>query len=147
MESGPSWEGTTENDRASHPSLLKQGPMQLKAGSFSRVLPPSRPSASGARGALRLEGGARGRPRAPARECGLRGVTGGGAGRRGPGEGRGPGGGKRSGPPAGEAQGLRPAPNRTPSAPSSRGPRHYGGAVPLPLPGSAARPAPRTPSF
>lgn len=86
-------------------------------------------------------------PRARAWECGLRGVTGGGAGRLGPEEGRGPGGGKRSGPLAAEALGPRSAASRTPSAPSSQGPRHYGRAVPLPLPGSAALPAPRTPSF
>lgn len=147
VEPGPPGEGTTENDRGSHPCLLKQGPSQLKAGGFSRVPPPSRPSSSGTRGVRRREAGAPGRPRASAWECGQRGVTGGGAGRRGPGEGRGPGGGKRSGPPAGEAQGPRPTPSCTPSAPSSRGPRHYGGAVPLPLPGSAALPAPRTPSF
>lgn len=77
-------------------------------------------------------------PPCPARKGGQRGVTGGGAVRGGPREGRGPRGGERPGP---RLPAVRLAPLRPGSPPPWRG-----SPTPL-LPGSAALPAPRTPSL
>lgn len=146
MESGPSPEEQprTAEPRSLLPSSRSPRSARLGASQGSRHRPGQ--AQGRAQGPAGRSGDLRA-PRAGAWECGQRGVTGGGAGRRGPGEGRGTGGGKRTGPPVSDAQGPHPTPSRTPSAPSNCGLRHPGRAVPLPSPGSAALPAPRTPSF
>ncbi|TEA33498.1 hypothetical protein DBR06_SOUSAS3910047 [Sousa chinensis] len=142
------YQEAAEKSTASLTPLLKQGPSQLKPG--GPLKGPATDLAKYKWDPRGWQAGSGGGPRAPPGPCSgmwsRRGHAGRGRAARTRG-GAGPRRGQEVGAPGFRGSGSPPGSQPPAERPLQRGPRQYSGAVPLPSPGSAALPAPKTPSF
>lgn len=138
--SGPSPRRTAGYQRLPSPPLLRQGPHISALRTQPRPADPHNQ-------VQRAPGGPEAAAETPTTGCGETGVTGAGAGCRGPQRG----GARRrdhvGGPRLPGLVGHHSTASHAPNAAAAPVPVTRGEAVPLPSPGSAALPAPRTPSF